>query len=167
MKRPQGFYVFFANLGVTIMSFPDEKDLWERFIKIRNNSELSYGKIKDKFDKIDYLEKTFWEHMKACEELQKGMPTPGDTTFLKQGLNYDQRKRLFKYKKHEKAMNRCREKMNILLNKIENERKDTYTKAVSDIMDGKQLAKSMMIDTIKEEAYRLAKEKIHNASLKK
>lgn len=143
------------------MGFPDEKDLWARFFTIRNKFEQSHGKIKDKFDKIDHLKKIFWEHMKACKELQKGMPTPDDTTFLKHGLNDDQRNRLIKFKRHEKAMNRCREKINILLKKVEIETKDSYTKAVSDIMDEKELAKSIMIDTIKDEAFRLAKEKFN------
>lgn len=150
------------------MQLPNEKRVMEKISKIKTNYTKSIEHMNDKFNKINELEKIFMDHVKACDELKQGMPLPDDPQYQNKIVILDsaQRKKAEKFKKHLEAMKKCRERMNILLKQIHAEADKTTLKTVTNINNEKQNLKSIMMNIIKEEAYRLTKEDVNNGSNK-
>lgn len=148
------------------MHLPNEKQVMEKVAKIKKNFTKSIDHMNDKLKKIDELEKTFMEHLKACDELKQGMPLPDDPQYKNKIviLDSNQRKKAEKFRKHLKIMTKCRERMSILLKQVTTEREKTNEKVVSTITNEQQNLKLTMMDIIKDEAYRLTKEEINNNS---
>lgn len=137
----------------------------EKVAKIKKNFTKSIDHMNDKFKKMDELEKTFMEHLKACDELKQGMPLPDNPQYKNKIviLDSNQRKKAEKYRKHMKIMKKCRERISILLKQVTTEREKTNTKVVSTLTKEQQNLKSIMMDIVKDEAYRLTKEEIDNS----
>ena len=148
------------------MQSPDEKDLQARLSKIKNTFSKSIDHMNQKLQEVRDLEKSIMEHMKVCNELAKGMPLPDDPQYQNKKIILDsnQRKILIKFKKHLKVANRDRERMKILLEQINIAAQHNTEQGISVVAQEKEFAKSIMMDTIKNEAYRLAQDKINNRS---
>ncbi len=148
------------------MQFPDEKHVYEKINKIKNNYSQSIEHMNAKLKKIDELEKECMRHLQVCNRIREEISPSDDQNFKKKLAPFDnnQRKKIAEFDKHYKALKKCRERMMLLLKQVNTEREKTTARVVSTITTEQQSLTSIMMDIIKDEAFRLTKEEIENNS---